>query len=115
MRILVTGGAGFIGSHTAEALIQRGDEVIVVDEMNDYYNVSLKQANVEQCRKAAMANQVRFTFHKADCADKAVMAELFEVEKPDLVCHLAARAGVRPSIQVISYQRLFPKFMVVGS
>lgn len=93
MKILVTGGAGFIGSHTVERLLQSGDnEVSIVDSFNDYYNPAIKRANVR-----AFADRV--TVHEGDLTDKALIQSIFEQGKFDAVIHLAARAGVRPSIE----------------
>ncbi|NOT71459.1 MAG: NAD-dependent epimerase [Hyphomicrobium sp.] len=93
MKVLVTGAAGFIGFHTAKALLERGDEVTGIDNLNDYYDVRLKQA-----RLAALEGSNGFRFLKLDVADRPAMAELFASEKFDRVVHLAAQAGVRYSI-----------------
>jgi UDP-glucuronate 4-epimerase len=87
MKILLTGGAGFIGSHLLERLIARGDDVAVVDDFNDYYDPRIKRGNLPQGG---------FRLHEKDIRDAA---PLVAQEKPDLVVHLAARAGVRPSQQ----------------
>jgi UDP-glucuronate 4-epimerase len=94
MKILLTGVAGFIGSFTCHRLLDRGDEVIGVDNLNDYYDVQLKLARLQrlECRDG-------FHFNKADVADRAAMDELFRRERPDRVVHLAAQAGVRYSIE----------------
>jgi UDP-glucuronate 4-epimerase len=94
MKILVTGCAGFIGSHVAEALLKRGDSVIGVDNLNDYYDVRFKKQNLEILKKLP-----GFVFYKADICDFKAMKKIFEKEKPEKVVHLAARAGVRPSIE----------------
>lgn len=94
MKILLTGAAGFIGFHTAQILLTRGDEVIGLDNLNDYYDVSLKQARLDQLRKFP-----NFRFVKMDLADRAGIAELFKQEKFQRVINLAAQAGVRYSIQ----------------
>ena len=94
MKILVTGVAGFIGAALAQRLLERGDRVVGIDNLNDYYDVSLKQARLERCR----AHQ-GFRFEKLDITDRAGMAQLFRSNRFDAVMHLAAQAGVRYSIQ----------------
>ena len=94
MKILVTGAAGFIGSHTAERLLARGHEVVGLDNLNEYYDVTLKQA-----RLARLTTQAQFRFVKLDLADEAAIAALFAREKFQRVVHLAAQAGVRYSLQ----------------
>ena len=93
MHILLTGAAGFIGMHTAQRLLARGDTVLGIDNLNDYYEVSLKQA-----RLAALAAHPGFDFRQIDVADRTAMARLFEGPRFDAVVHLAAQAGVRYSI-----------------
>jgi UDP-glucuronate 4-epimerase len=93
MKILVTGAAGFIGMHTSLRLLERGDEVIGLDNLNDYYDVSLKEA-----RLARLMPSPRFKFHKMSVEDRDAMATLFWEEKPQRVIHLAAQAGVRYSL-----------------
>ena len=90
---LVTGAAGFIGMHTSLRLLARGDQVIGIDNLNDYYDVALKQA-----RLARLQAHANFRFHKLDVADRQGVAELFAAEKPQRVIHLAAQAGVRYSL-----------------
>lgn len=94
MRILVTGTAGFIGSHVAHRLLDRGDEVIGVDNVNDYYDVSLKEA-----RLARLTPREGFTEVRLDIADREGMAGVFSEYRPERVVHLAAQAGVRYSIE----------------
>jgi UDP-glucuronate 4-epimerase len=94
MKILVTGAAGFIGMHVCERLLAKGDEVVGIDNLNDYYDVSLKEA-----RLARLTPHANFRFTKLDIADRAGMAELFDKERPEQVIHLAAQAGVRYSIK----------------
>jgi UDP-glucuronate 4-epimerase len=94
MRILLTGAAGFIGMHTALRLLARGDEVIGVDNLNDYYEVSLKEA-----RLARLTPHPGFQFHKLSVEDREQMGAVFSATKPDRVIHLAAQAGVRYSLQ----------------
>src|SRR6187431_1352043 len=94
MTILVTGAAGFIGFHTAVKLLARGETVVGLDNLNDYYDVRLKQA-----RLALLEKEPAFRFVKLDLADRARMAELFAQQKFERVIHLGAQAGVRYSIQ----------------
>lgn len=94
MKVLVTGAAGFIGSNLAEKLARRGDEVVGLDNFNDYYNPEKKRAN--ERRLKAYAN---FRMVEADIRDRAQMLALFEMEKFDTVAHLAAMAGVRNAVK----------------
>lgn len=96
-KVLVTGGAGFIGSNVAELLLERGDSVVIVDEMNDYYDVRIKEANLRRLRKLCPGNGL--AIYRGDICDEEFMLDVFEKERPGWVCHMAARAGVRPSIQ----------------
>jgi UDP-glucuronate 4-epimerase len=93
MKILVTGAAGFIGFFVSQALLARGDEVVGLDNLNDYYDPRLKVARLEILRQHAS-----FRFVKLDLADRGGMAALFTAEKFNRVIHLAAQAGVRYSI-----------------
>lgn len=92
-RVLVTGAAGFIGYHLAERLLARGDEVVGFDNLNDYYEVSLKEARLERLLK-----HERFEFVRGDLADREAVTELFAGAGIDAVAHLAAQAGVRYSL-----------------
>jgi UDP-glucuronate 4-epimerase len=94
MKILVTGAAGFIGFHVSQVLCGRGDEVVGIDNLNDYYAVSLKEARLAQLEPLE-----NFRFIKLDLADRSGMEQLFAVEKFDRVVHLGAQAGVRYSIE----------------
>lgn len=98
-KVLVTGGAGFIGSHVAEYLLDRGDDVVIVDEMNDYYDVSFKEANLSLLQEKVGKQKHRLSIYRGDICDESFMLDLFEKECPTWICHMAARAGVRPSIQ----------------
>jgi UDP-glucuronate 4-epimerase len=93
MKILVTGCAGFIGARTAELLLERGDEVVGVDNLNDYYDVRLKEYRLEKLRAAR-----NFEFYAVDIEDRAKLVEIFAKHRFDAVINLAARAGVRASI-----------------
>ncbi|NJD26117.1 MAG: NAD-dependent epimerase [Betaproteobacteria bacterium] len=94
MKVLVTGAAGFIGMSTTLRLLARGDEVVGLDNVNDYYEVSLKEA-----RLARLTGHANFRFVRMDVADRPGIAELFAGERFDKVIHLAAQAGVRYSLQ----------------
>ncbi|OGL89734.1 hypothetical protein A3I45_03890 [Candidatus Uhrbacteria bacterium RIFCSPLOWO2_02_FULL_53_10] len=94
MRILVTGSAGFIGFHVAKALLERGDEVIGIDNFNDYYDPALKEARTDQIK-----NHDRYTLHRVDIASYDDVLRIMQETQPDVVCHLAAQAGVRYSIE----------------
>jgi len=93
-KVLVTGGAGFIGSHTTEALLAWGDEVICLDNFNDYYDPARKRKNV-----AAFEGHPRYRLYEGDICDAERLEALFAAERPDKVMHIAAMAGVRYSIQ----------------
>ena len=97
MKILITGVAGFIGMHAAQALIKRGDNVVGLDNLNDYYDVTLKQDRIAQIE--ACPEVTKFKFVKMDIADKAAVEQIFKQEKPDKVINLAAQPGVRYSIK----------------
>lgn len=97
-KVLVTGGAGFIGSNVAEYLLSRGDDVVIVDEMNDYYDVNIKESNLRLLEES-YPEDGRLKIYRGDICDQDLMESIFETERPKWVCHMAARAGVRPSIQ----------------
>jgi len=94
MKVLVTGAAGFIGFHLSLNLLQRGDEVIGIDNLNDYYDVSLKEARLKQ-----LESKPGFRFYRMDICDREAISQLFNQWEPRHVIHLAAQAGVRYSIE----------------
>ncbi len=106
-RILMTGAAGFIGSHVTERLLARGDFVTGIDNFNDYYDPAIKRANIG----SALENE-RFALHEADILDEAEVRKIFAMARPEVVVHLAARAGVRPSLQD---PNLYHRVNVIGS
>jgi len=102
MRFLVTGGAGFIGSHLCERLLEQGHEVVCLDSFNDYYDPRLKRLNVEP-----MLGRPGYGLAEMDILHFEDLAEVFARQKFDVVVHLAARAGVRPSIaQPLLYEKV---------
>lgn len=101
-KVLLTGGAGFIGSHLAEALLRRGTPLAIVDNLNEFYSPARKRANLEEIRRVG-----QYEFFEADIRDYAQMHKLFNRVRPQAVIHLAALAGVRPSIeQPLEYERV---------
>src|SRR5213596_1534371 len=105
MRILVTGGAGFVGSHLVEKLLAAGREVAILDDFNDFYDPQIKHANIASFGKDVV-------IHHVDLRDDASVRNVFRREKFDAIAHLAARAGVRPSIQ---HPRLYYDTNVTGT
>ncbi len=96
-KVLVTGAAGFIGSHTVEALLARGDEVIGIDNLDPYYDISQKRTNLAEIEASSGAQ--RFSFIEGDIRDHELVRRIFSEGKLDVVIHLAAMAGVRASIE----------------
>ena len=94
MRVLVTGGAGFIGSHLAERLLERGTELTILDNFNDFYSPLIKEKNIEAIRKRG-----EFSLWRKDLLDKETLKQLFKDRRPEVIVHLAAYAGVRPSLE----------------
>jgi len=94
MKVLVTGGAGFIGSHVVETLLARGDEVVVIDDFNDYYDPAIKRRNL-----AASMQHPSFRLVEGDIRDRTLIEDLLQREGFETIVHLAARAGVRPSLK----------------
>lgn len=106
-KILLTGGAGFIGSHLAEALLRVGADLTIVDLLDDFYSPDWKRGNLDEVRRRG-----EFRFEQADICDAERMREIFAAAQPDAVIHLAARAGVRPSIE---QPRLYERVNVAGT
>jgi UDP-glucuronate 4-epimerase len=101
-RVVLTGGAGFIGSHLAEALLRLGCQLTIVDKLDEFYPPAWKQANLDEIRRVG-----DFQFFPADICDVVQLREILSRARPDLIIHLAARAGVRPSIeQPLLYERV---------
>ena len=94
MKVLVTGAAGFIGMHCIERLLARGDHVVGIDNLNDYYDVALKES-----RLSRIADHAAFRFHRVSIEAKEAIVSIFAEERPDRVIHLAAQAGVRYSLE----------------
>lgn len=94
MRVLLTGGAGFIGSHVAEAFLRKGAELSIVDNLDPFYSPETKRANLEEVKKTG-----EFNFRPIDICDFPALRGAFQAFRPEVVIHLAARAGVRPSIE----------------
>ena len=105
--ILITGAAGFIGSYLTERLLAKGDAVVGLDCFNDYYDPTVKRRNL-----AAALTHERFTLLESDICDEAAVNDAFATHRPDVVMHLAARAGVRPSLQD---PNLYHRVNVIGS
>ena len=92
--IAVTGGAGFIGSHVVDALLQLGNKVICIDNFNDYYDPNRKEKNIDEAKK-----NPNFILERVDITDKQALKTIFDNHKIEVIIHLAARAGVRPSME----------------
>ncbi len=108
MNLLVTGGAGFIGSHVCEHLLQSGHAVWALDDLNDFYSPAIKRHNLAEIQSLAKP----FTFVPADLCDAPALADLFAKTRFDQIIHLAARAGVRPSLE---QPELYQRVNVVGT
>jgi UDP-glucuronate 4-epimerase len=106
-KILLTGGAGFIGSHVAEALLRRGAQLSIVDNLDEFYSPEWKNANLHEIRRAG-----DFEFSRADICDSEAMRNVMARVQPDVLIHLAARAGVGPSLQ---QARLYEHVNVAGT
>lgn len=102
MNILVTGGAGFIGSHVCERLLGDGHVITIIDDLNDFYSPTVKRQNLESVQKVGAIR-----FYDADITDEHTLKAIFRDSKPEAVIHLAARAGVRPSLEhPLLYERV---------
>lgn len=99
MKILVTGNAGFIGFHVVKKLLERGNSVVGFDNVNDYYDVSLKEARLNQIEKIVESTGSKYSFYREDLADRKAVEKCFLEHKFDRVIHLAAQAGVRHSLE----------------
>jgi UDP-glucuronate 4-epimerase len=99
MKILVTGAAGFIGFHTATQLLERGDDVVGFDVVNDYYDPAIKEARLQALSSAALRCEGRYHFIRANIADAIAVSDCFKRHQFDRVIHLAAQAGVRYSLE----------------
>jgi len=102
VRVLVTGGAGFIGSHLCERLLGEGHAVSILDDLNDFYDPALKRRNLDGIRAAGAVD-----FHHGDICDPDTVERVMTAERPEAIIHLAARAGVRPSLaRPLLYERV---------
>jgi len=110
--ILVTGGAGFIGSHVCEALLRRGDTVVALDSFNDYYDPRIKRRNIVEVQATATGLHAGFHLAEGDIRDVVFLDHLFSQYSFDAVIHLAAYAGVRPSIE---NPQLYTEVNVLGT
>lgn len=106
-RVLLTGGAGFIGSHVAEALLRRGFQLTVLDNLDSFYSSDWKKANLREIEQIGS-----FEFREADICEMNVLREIIERQRPEIIIHLAARAGVRPSIE---QPQLYERVNVTGT
>lgn len=107
MRILVTGGAGFIGAHLSKKLLERGDQVVILDNFNDYYDPSLKEDRIKTILK-----KQKFKLYRGDIRDEKLLEKIFKKEKIDKIVHLAAMAGVRYSLL---HPKLYYEVNVLGT
>lgn len=107
MVILITGGAGFIGSHVCDALLERGEEVVCIDNLDPYYSPKQKIKNIKH-----HLNKISFKFYQVDITDKDALERIFKEHKIDKIIHLAARAGVRSSIE---NPEIYTKVNVLGT
>ena len=99
MTVLITGAAGFIGAAVAERLLERGEQLVGIDNLNPYYDPALKRARLQRLEAQVRSTPACWRFHQLDIADGTAMAEVFAAVRPRLVIHLAAQAGVRYSLE----------------
>tara|TARA_Y100000589_G_scaffold331421_1_gene384893 strand:- start:7094 stop:8116 length:1023 start_codon:yes stop_codon:yes gene_type:complete len=99
MNIIITGVAGFIGYHLSKRILKENISLIGIDNMNDYYDVNLKEARLQELRKITLKNDVSFNFFKENINNKSVVEEIFRKYNPEIVINLAAQAGVRYSME----------------
>ena len=99
----ITGGAGFIGSHLSERLLKEGNNIISIDNFNDYYDPILKEKNYEIVKRTAEENNCHYKLYRGDIRDKNILEEIFNNHSIDCIVSLAANAGVRPSIEAPEY------------
>ena len=98
MKILLTGGAGFIGSHLAERLLERGETVVILDDFNSFYDPEIKMKNVQRIREKG-----EFILYREDLLNSKAIREIFDKHHPEAVIHLAAYVGVRPSLSIAAW------------
>jgi UDP-glucuronate 4-epimerase len=106
-KVLITGAAGFIGSSLAERLLARGEAVVAIDNFDPYYDIAIKRQNISES-----LHHPHYSFYEMDICDEAALQSLFQRERPDVVVHLAARAGVRPSL---ADPNLYHRVNIIGS
>ena len=106
-KVLVTGFAGFIGSHLTERLLKEGNLVIGIDDFNDFYDPKIKEENI-----SSIKNNKELVCYRADIRDRTKVEQIFTEHKPEIIIHLAARAGVRPSLKLPT---LYEEVNVLGT
>ena len=99
MRIVITGAAGFIGYHLSKRMLKENISLIGIDNINDYYDISLKEARLKELKKITIKQNANFKFYKENINDKSKIEEIFKKYNPEIVINLAAQAGVRYSME----------------